>query len=42
MIQATRQPITVDVIAQYGDGDRWELIDGVIDMEPTSSHPKSL
>lgn len=40
MIQALRQPITVDeFIAQYGDDDRWELIDGeLIDMEPTGPH----
>jgi len=40
MVQALRQPITVDeFIAQYGDDDRWELIDGeLIDMEPTGPH----
>ncbi len=40
MIQALRDPITVDeFIAQYGDDDRWELIDGeLIDMEPTGPH----
>lgn len=40
MIQAARQPITIDeFIAKYGDGDRWELIDGeLIDMEPTGPH----
>ncbi len=40
MIQALRHPITVDeFVTQYGDDDRWELIDGeLIDMEPTGPH----
>lgn len=40
MVQALRPPITTDeFIAQYGDDDRWELIDGeLIEMEPTGPH----
>ncbi|AKG21647.1 Uma2 family endonuclease [Calothrix sp. 336/3] len=40
MVQAPPKSITVDeFISQYGDSDRYELIDGeLIEMEPTGPH----
>jgi Uma2 family endonuclease len=40
MVQANPKPLSVeDFIADYGDQDRFELIDGeLIDVEPTGLH----
>ena len=40
MVQSASKLITVnEFITQYGDSDRYELIDGeLIDMEPTGPH----
>ncbi|MEL7035256.1 MAG: hypothetical protein AAFO04_06510 [Cyanobacteria bacterium J06592_8] len=40
MVQSASNLLTVDeFILQYGDRDRYELIDGeLIDMEPTGTH----
>lgn len=40
MVQVSQQSLTFEMfITQYGDDERYELIDGeLIDMEPVSSH----